>query len=321
MEREEALRAISEDQLDYIQKPVAVDFDATGGLPVSFTVNGTNHVIGKVLERFRTCREQPMNAFLVRTYGGRVFLLYFQINGFIRHQPMHEGFWVLSFRILNDHELMALYRRERKMVVNMALKRIADFHGHVCPDLVLGGKLCEYIQQLLPSTEPANGIATIIAENCTSALDAIQIVLGVTLGNQRLKVMDVGKHNYTIIPKSVATGFRLILNCQSFDDEDAFKRLSCKMLDNTIVMDEVVKLQTLLDERVKHLLRQPPESLFRIEPTEKGQQLPEVPSVYLTCCRCSEQVLYSHAINYKSEIYCGPCFQLMKTGNACYCLQ
>jgi formylmethanofuran dehydrogenase subunit E len=89
---------------------------------------------------------------------------------------MLRGFWVLSFRILNDYELMALYRRERKMIVNMALKRIADFHGHVCPDLVLGSKFCEYIQKLLPSNKFANGIAAIISENCTSALDAIQIL-------------------------------------------------------------------------------------------------------------------------------------------------
>jgi formylmethanofuran dehydrogenase subunit E len=56
----------------------------------------------------------------------------------------------------------------------------------------------------LPPGEAANGIAAIIAENSTSALDAIQIMLGATLGNQRLKVMDLGKHNYTVIPKSAA---------------------------------------------------------------------------------------------------------------------
>lgn len=321
MDREEALRAISEDQLDYIQKPAAVDFDTAGRSPISFTVSGRKHLIADVLERFRTCCEQPMNAFLVRTDADHVFFLYFQTNGLTRSWPILVGFWVLSFRILNDHELMALYRWERKMIINMDLKRIADFHGHVCPDLVLGSKLCEYIQKLLPSNEPANGIAAIISENCTSALDAIQIVLGVTLGNQRLKVMDFGKHNYTVIPKSASTVFRLKLNIQVFENENEYKRLSCKMIDNTILMDEVVKLQILLDERVKHLLKQPPESLFRIESAGKGKQLPEVPSIYLTCCQCSEQVLHSHAVYYKSETYCGRCFQVLKAGSQSHYLQ
>jgi formylmethanofuran dehydrogenase subunit E len=314
MHREEALRAINEDQLDYIQKPVSVDFDAAGRFPISFTHRGKKHVVGEILARFRTARSYPINAFLVRTAGGPVFLLYFQINGFGGHRSLHQGSWVLSFRILHDYELMALYRRERKMIVNMALKRIADFHGHVCPDLVLGCKLCECIGKLIPPGEEANGIAAIIAENATSALDAIQIMLGATLGNQRLKVVDLGKHNYTVIPKSAATGYRVKMKSQEYDDEDAYQRLSGKMLDNTIVMDEVVKLQILLDERVKYLLRQPPEALFEIERVEKEAQQLEGPSVYLTCCRCGEQVLASHAIQRPDAIYCLSCIQTTNVG-------
>lgn len=207
------------------------------------------------------------------------------------------------------------------MIVNMALKRIADFHGHLCPDLVIGGKLCEYIQQRLPADEPANGIAAIIAENCTSALDAIQIMLGITLGNQRLKVMDLGKHNYTIIPKSAAGSFRLVSNLQQYGNEDSYRWLSHKMMNDTIVMDEVVSLQIMIDERVKHLLNQPPESLFRSEPVAKTHQLPEVPSIYLTCCQCNDPVLSSHAVEYGDQVYCMPCFQLIKEGSRCYHLQ
>ena len=321
MVREEALRAISEDQLDYIQQPVVVDFDEARSRPLAFTARGERHEIDKVLDRFRTGSVPSMNAFLVRTVYGHVFLLYFHANGVAPDRSRHEGRWILSFRIFDDNELMAFYRRERKMIVNMALKRIADFHGHLCPDLVIGGKLCEYIQQRLPVDEPANGIAAIIAENCTSALDAIQVMLGITLGNQRLKVMDLGKHNYTIIPKSAAGSFRLVSNLQQYGNEDSYRWLSHKMMNDTIVMDEVVSLQIMIDERVKHLLNQPPESLFRRESVEKTHQLPEVPSIYLTCCQCNDPVLSSHAVEYGDRIYCMPCFQLMKEGSRCYRLQ
>ena len=197
----------------------------------------------------------------------------------------------------------------REMIVNMALKRIADFHGHVCPDLVLGCKLCEFIQQLLPPNEPASGVAAIIAENATSALDAIQITLGITLGNQRLKVVDMGKHNYTVVPKTVATGFRLMLKPLDCGNEVVYQRLSGKMLENSMVMDEAAQLQLLLEERVRYLLRQPPEDLFTVRPVEIATQIPEVPSVYLTCCQCGEQVLASHAVEREDEIYCVSCLQ------------
>ena len=206
------------------------------------------------------------------------------------------------------------------MIVNMALKRIADFHGHLCPDLVLGARLCERVLDLVPSEGHGNALAAIIAENCTSALDAIQIMLGITLGNQRLKVMNFGKHNYTIIPKKGDTGFRFVLNGQSFDNEDVYRRLSEKMLDNTISTDEVAKLQVCLDQRVEYLLGQPRETLFAVELIEKETYVPEIPSVYLTCCRCGQQMLGSHAIRYQDKDYCISCMQQTNFGGARYCL-
>ena len=112
-----------------------------------------------------------------------------------------EGCWVLSFRVLSDRELMTLYREERQMVVNMAVKRVVDFHGHLCPELVIGMKACEYALQLLFQGKQPTERISVVAENCTSALDAFQVLLGVTVGNQALKVFDFGKHNYTFSRK------------------------------------------------------------------------------------------------------------------------
>ncbi len=67
MKRDEALRAISEDQLDYIQRPVAVDFDDTQFLPLAFFIKEKRHEVGEVIDQFRTCKESPINAFLIRT--------------------------------------------------------------------------------------------------------------------------------------------------------------------------------------------------------------------------------------------------------------
>jgi formylmethanofuran dehydrogenase subunit E len=72
----------------------------------------------------------------------------------------------------------------------------------------------------------------------------------------------------------------------------------------------------MIDTQVKYLLKQPPERLFRIEMIEREYDLTEVPSVYLTCCRCNEQVLSIHAVEYGNQVYCLSCFQLMKSGNS-----
>lgn len=321
MNRSEALRSIRFDLLEYIQKRVRVDFDNVMQLPVCFIFEGKKYVVHEVLGRFRTQAERHINAFLVNVDSDEVYFLYFQFCHMDQRRPFHSGFWVLSFRILSDRELMAFYREDRKMLVNMTLKRIIDFHGHLCPDLVLGGKACEYAQKLLSKNRGLDGGISIIAENCTSALDAIQILLGATVGNQRLKVMDFGKHNYTFSFKNGQNGFRLSLKQQHYGDEDEYRVLEEKIIKDQVTLDEVVHFQKLLDSRVKQLLTLSPEDLFDLELIEPIPQSTEMATIYLSCWKCGQQVLRSRTIDFKGKIYCIPCFQHMNTGCVYHNLQ
>ncbi|NOX79954.1 MAG: hypothetical protein GXP57_02475 [Deltaproteobacteria bacterium] len=323
MDKTEALRSIHYDLLEYIQRKVRVDFDYARQRPVSFTVGGKKHVVGEVVGRFRTRREYPVNAFLVRENSDDVFFLYFNYSGFDPHGSLATGNWVLSFRILNDNELMAFYREDRKMLINMTLKRVVDFHGHLCPDLAIGGKVCEYVQKLFSTGSESDGGISIIAENSTSALDAIQVLLGVSVGNQRLQIMDFGKHNYMIFFRNIGEGCKLSLQRQQYGDEDEYNRIESRILNNEATFDEITQFQSFLDGRVKHLLGLPPERLFKVEPCHEKPALyhTESASVYLTCTCCGEQVLKSHVIDYQGRVCCIPCFQRLNNGDACRRLQ
>jgi len=314
MEKAEALRSIAYDLVEYIQRKVKVDFDNVRQMPLSFAFAGKTHRVGEVLGRFKTRETSPANAFLVCSEGDEVYFLYFHPCVMNQHSPIHEGYWVLCFRILTDGELMSLYREDRKMLVHMTFKKVVDFHGHLCPDLVIGGKACQYVQKLLASKSGLDAGISIIAENCTSALDAIQIMLGATVGNQRLQVMDFGKHNYTFIGKNGQTGLKLSLRPQFYGDEEKYNGLEQKIINNQVILDDVVQFQELLDSRVKRLFSLSPEDLFDVESIEPRQKPTELASVYLTCCSCGEQVLKSRIIEYRGEIYCTPCFQQINTG-------
>lgn len=194
------------------------------------------------------------------------------------------------------------------MLIHMSFKRVVDFHGHLCPDLVIGGKLCAQVQTLLARNGQFPVGFSIVAENCTSALDAIQILLGLTMGNQRLFVMDYGKHNYTVTTRE-KTGYRLILRHRSFGDEPDYQALAGKIADNRARLEDVIQFQQLLDTRVAALLDLSPETLFQVEETCFGQPPPEAAGVYLTCARCGEPVLKSHLVHHGGEIYCIPCFR------------
>jgi formylmethanofuran dehydrogenase subunit E len=321
MDKTEAFRSIQYDLLEYIQKRVWVDFDNAMQNPVGFYFKGEKYVVHEVLGRFRTHAKHHINAFLVNANDDEVYFLYFQLCNMDQRVALNPGFWVLSFRIFNDRELMSFYREDRKMLVNMTLKRVIDFHGHLCPDLVLGGKACEYVQKLFSENKDLEAGVTIIAENCTSALDAIQILLGATVGNQRLQVMDFGKHNYMFLFKTGHNSIKLSLRRQHYGDEDEYRTLEQKIMKDQVTLEEVVDFQKILDSRVKQLLTLLPEDLFDIELIEPIQQPTETATIYLSCSKCGQQVLRSRTINYKDEIYCIPCFQRNNTGCMYHSLQ
>ena len=121
MDRAEALRSIRYDLLEYIQKRVSMDFDNMMQTPVCFTFGRKRYVVHEVLGRFRTQAKRHINAFLINVGGDEIYFLYFQLCNMNQMGPFNRGFWVLSFRVLSDRELMVFYREDRKMLVNMTL--------------------------------------------------------------------------------------------------------------------------------------------------------------------------------------------------------
>jgi formylmethanofuran dehydrogenase subunit E len=321
MDRAEALRAIHQDHLEYIQCKVQVDFDNSRQEPVNFRFAGRSYAVNQVVCSFKMIADQPANGYLVEAADKNVFCLYSQLEKVERRDFMERGFWVLCFRIQNDDELMSWYLEERKMLTNVSLKRVVDFHGHICPELALGGKFCEFVQGLFnDGVLPTSGFS-IISENATSALDAIQVMLGATVGNQRLMVMDFGKHTYTLFSRPESRGWRLKQKPLCYGDEDIFSSLEQKISSNQALFEDAIHFQQLIDARVRQILALLPEELFTIEEVDAGNRPPESASVYLTCGACGEQVLASRSIESRNMTLCMPCFQKMSPGCTHYSIQ
>ena len=309
MDAVEALRSIRFDLFEYIQEKVIVDLDNNGGLPVEFTHKRKKHNINKVIGLFKTGSNRPINAFLVETEDEDVYFLYFHFLNSYSEGSVNSGHWVLSFRILDDRELMALYRRDRKMLLNMTLKRVVDFHGHLCPELVIGARVSEYAQKHFPDRS-----FSLIAENSASAIDAIQILLGITMGNQRLKIMDFGKHNYTFMLKTKQKAFMLSLKKLRYNNDEEYRMLSNKIRNSGATIDDVVNFQRILDNRSKMLFELNLDELFDLKEVEWKEAFAEMPALYCTCRRCGQEVLTDFAVKSHNNIYCMQCFQQINAG-------
>jgi hypothetical protein len=69
MDRAEALRAIHQDHLEYIQRKVQVEFDNRRQQPVNFRFAGRSYVVNQVVCSFRMHADQPANGYLVEVAG------------------------------------------------------------------------------------------------------------------------------------------------------------------------------------------------------------------------------------------------------------
>lgn len=303
----EALRSIREDWLHYIQKKVDVDFDRRLQIPVGFTREKKRHGIRAVLGRFRLRSGEALNGFLVKTDGGDVYFIYWEIPD---REPFAAGRqWVLSFRILEDREIMAFFRDERRMPLQPLIKQVADFHGHLCPELVIGIKACQYALNLLKPAIRAASRFTVVAENESSALDAFQLLLGVTCGNRGLAVLDYGKHNYAFFLPTHREGFRLRLRPLSFRGEGEYLQLAAELGRDRATLDEVADFQFRLDERARHLLHTDPADLFTVGPAVFRHRMPEMPAAYEVCAACGEMVLAEKALRRLGKVCCRTCIE------------
>jgi formylmethanofuran dehydrogenase subunit E len=317
----EVLRSIDLDQLDYIQQKVKVDYDDDRQLPVGFVFAGKMFSVNKILWRCKIAEDHSGYGYLVEIADRNVFYLYNQPGDYLDRSLVDRGFWVLCFRVLHDKELMQLFLEDRKMLANIALKRVVDFHGHICPELALGSKFCEFVQHLLDENVLDGNGFSVLAENSTSALDAIQILLGVTVGNQRLTVMDYGKHNYTLYSRHQDQSWNFKMIPLDFDDEETFHKLEEKIINDEALLEDFVSFQQLIDIRVQRIFALSPEELFVIEPTQGARQSRESTSFYTICTVCGEQVLVTRCIERRDKMLCLPCFQKEAPGCTHYGMQ
>lgn len=149
----------------------------------------------------------------------------------------------------NDCQLPVSFIFAKKILSNITLKRGVDFHGHVCSELALGSKFCESLHHFLNEKVLEDNPFSVLTENSTAILNAIQNLLGVIIGNQHLMVIDYGKHNYTLYSQHQTQGRNLKNIALKFEDEEAFHALEGKFMNDNALLENIISFQHLLDGR------------------------------------------------------------------------
>ena len=162
-------------------------------------------------------------------------------------------------------------------------EKAVAFHGHACPGLALGVRLCEFVQQELGVGVSPDEELVCIAETDSCPVDAVQAILGCTKGKGNLLCSRAGKTAYNFYDRGTGTSIRVVARR------------------NTAELSR--------EERRRQILESPLEDLFST--TEVKYPLPETARIFktVTCAVCGEGVAEHMARLQDGGIVCPHCFR------------
>jgi formylmethanofuran dehydrogenase subunit E len=159
--------------------------------------------------------------------------------------------------------------------------KCVDFHGHECPGLAIGYKVCEMASERMDLQFSFDEELVCVTENDTCAVDAVQYITGCTLGKGNLVYRDTGKLAFSFFSRRTGESIRLILKS---------------------LKDGMTK-----DERKKYILEAPFEEIFDIK--KPSFEIPEKAEIFDTiiCENCHEGVPEHKIRINKGKKLCSDC--------------
>ena len=90
-------------------------------------------------------------------------------------------------------------------------EKCVDFHGHSCGGLRIGYRVAQYAMELLNIGFSDNEQVVCISENDACGVDAIQVMLGCSIGKGNLLFHMTGKQAFSFYNRETGQSVRLLL--------------------------------------------------------------------------------------------------------------
>ena len=193
------------------------------------------------------------------------------------------------------------------MCKNMPPLELAiQFHGHVCPGLLMGIKVAEFAQQYLEVSPDQDEELLAVVETNSCGVDAIQSILGCTFGKGNLIFKDYGKSVYTIASREKNRAVRIAqkYQAQPHPDNIRYRELNRR---ETLTEAEATEKENLLASIFERIMTTPFEEMFNWR--EVDFAFPEKAQIYPTvqCSICGEGVMEPRAIMNGQLYVCPTC--------------
>ena len=183
-------------------------------------------------------------------------------------------------------------------------KEAAKFHGHICPGLAMGYRVAKYVKEHYPRSKDEELVC--IAENKSCSVDAVQSLLGCTVGKGNLILVDNGKQVFTFYSRNQNRALRIYFKGDVFQGMDALRQ---KAAMENLSGEEKKEFEGLRSRVIEEILSGKDEDLLSVK--EVDIPAPEKAKIYpsLKCQECGEGFMEILGRTAGGKVLCKDCFE------------
>jgi formylmethanofuran dehydrogenase subunit E len=173
--------------------------------------------------------------------------------------------------------------------MNFDWPELVEFHGHSCPGLALGYGMVRLAMQELGLSRDQDEEVVAISETDACSVDALQFILGCTLGKGNLVYHNTGKNAFTIFCRKDGRSIRVMASSRLFEADSK-------------------------EDKVAKLLAADPREYCQI--SKARQPLPGKARLFnsVTCQFCGERLSENMACLQDDKIICLDCLDAYERG-------
>lgn len=188
-------------------------------------------------------------------------------------------------------------------------KPIIAFHGHLCPGLTIGYRAANAARKALGLDRDQDEELVAVVENDACGVDAVQYLLGCTLGKGNLIFRDLGKQAFTIFRRKDGKAIRLVLRGSIGSSDPAAIALRRKVMSGQGTTEELRQVEQQKMQRTGNLLAASDEDLFDFKQPDFA--LPERARIFdsFACDCCGETTMEPRLRLVEGKKLCLSCAQ------------
>jgi formylmethanofuran dehydrogenase subunit E len=185
------------------------------------------------------------------------------------------------------------------------IDRAVAYHGSLCPGLAVGIQAARLALREVGRAGEENRVVA-VAETDICAVDAIQALVGTTMGNRNLVIHDWGKNAFTFFRASDGKSVRIAGRPAWASD---YQALRMRVQSGRAAPEEVARFRQANAAEVERILAMAPEELYEVQEVHASPPATSEVDGWTTCAACGEVVMETRARARRGQTLCVPCFE------------